>query len=126
MENQVNNLKILIAEDNQALRIILCGFVRCYSREILYAATGVEAIEICKNNPDIDLILIDFHMPVMNGCEAARQIRTFNKEVIIILETADSFSDETTEFSREGINDYFYKPYNRISLNNLVARYFNM
>jgi CheY-like chemotaxis protein len=42
------------------------------------------AVDICRNNPDIDLILMDMQMPGLNGYEATQQIREFNKTVIII------------------------------------------
>ena len=124
-ECEIKNLKILIADDDSTLRFILSNMVKCYAKEIFYAETGVEAIDVYKKNPDIDLILLDVHMPKMNGYETANQIKAINKEVIIIIETADSLSDITVENSREGINDYFFKPYNRTFLNQLIEKHFS-
>ena len=56
----VNNfklLKILIAEDDEVSALFLTTVVEKISREVLYAETGVEAIEVCRNNPDIDSII---------------------------------------------------------------------
>ena len=43
--------------------------VKKFSKEVLYASTGVDAVEVCRNNPDIDLVLMDIQMPDMNGYE---------------------------------------------------------
>lgn len=50
-----------------------------FTREILIAKTGIEAIETCRKNPDIDLVLMDIQMPDLNGYEATAKIREFNK-----------------------------------------------
>jgi CheY-like chemotaxis protein len=122
--DHINNLKILIADDDAALSMILGTMVTNYSKEILYAHDGTEAVEICKNNNDIDLILMDYYMPNMNGYEVIKRIRAFNKDVIIIIETANEITDITEKLPREGINDFFFKPYSRIFLNELILKYF--
>ena len=124
-ENKINNLKILIADDNDAIRMILGEMVRKYSRELLFAKTGNEAVSTFQNNPDIDLILMDVYMPEMNGYEATRIIRQINNEVIIIVETADKLSEVTEEFAGVKINDYLPKPYNKPYLNQLIIKHFN-
>ncbi len=124
-ESEIKNLKILIVDDDSTLRFILSNMIKSYAKEIFYAETGVDAIAVYKNNPDIDLILLDIHMPKMNGYETANQIKAINKDVIIIVETADSISDITGESTREGINDYFFKPYNKTFLNQLIEKHFS-
>ena len=123
--NQITNLKILIAEDNPALRFLLGNLLKDYSKEILYAENGEEAVELYKGNPDIDLIFLDFNMPKCNGYQVSRQIRKYNSDVIIIVETADSYSDVLQDATKEGINDFFFKPYNKSFLNKLILKYFS-
>ena len=122
---QIRNLKILIADDNEILRKVLTAMVKKYSREILYAETGDEAVAVYQNNPDIDLILMDFYMPNMNGYEATKLIRLINKEVIIFIQTALTNSDEIKESSGAEVNDYFDKPYNKTLFNQLIKKHFN-
>ena len=86
--NDVSNLKILIAEDDEVSTLLLEVELETYSKEILRVLSGIAAVEICRDNPNIDLILMDIKMPEMGGYEATRQIRTFNKDVIIIAQTA--------------------------------------
>jgi len=72
-------------------------------KEFLYAENGLEAVEICRNNPDIDLILMDIKMPVMNGYEATRQIRQFNKKSFIIAQTAFAFVGDREKAIRRAV-----------------------
>jgi len=89
------------------------------------AENGIEAVSIYKHHPDIDMILMDCHMPKMNGYEAINQIRAINKDVIIIVATADTYSDVLEHKSSGGINDFFFKPYDRKFLNQLIKKYFD-
>lgn len=122
--DHIFNLKILIVDDEDSLRMILGTMVTNYSREILFANDGAEAVNICKDNPDVDLILMDYYMPNMNGYEATKVIRNFNKDVIIIIETANEITDVTSKLRREGISDFFFKPYSRVFLNELITKHF--
>src|SRR5450759_4494695 len=84
---QLRNLKILIVEDDEISYSLLIRTVQKISTEVLHAITGFEAVEACRNNPDLDLVLMDIRMPQMDGLEAICQIRQFNKDVIIIAQT---------------------------------------
>ena len=120
---QINKIKILIVEDDEISHILLTKRLEKLSAEILHAYTGVEAIEACKKNPDIDLILMDIRMPVMNGHEATRIIREFNKEVTIIAQTAFALSGDREKAIESGCNDYITKPINKAELLALIDLY---
>ena len=83
----------------------------------------MEAIEACKKNPDIDLILMDIRMPVMNGHEATRIIREFNKEVIIIAQTAFALAGDREIAIEAGCNDYLTKPIDKAELLAIIDQY---
>jgi CheY-like chemotaxis protein len=93
------------------------------SYEVLHAITGVQAVEACRNNPDIDLVLMDIRMPRMDGNEASRQIRQFNKDVIIIAQTAYAFSGDREKAIEAGCNDYISKPIDQILLYELIKKH---
>ncbi len=124
-KNIIQNLKILIAEDDKPSETLMSIQVRKFSKEILKAKNGFDAVEICRNNPDTDLILMDIQMPVMNGYEATRQIREFNNEVVIIAQTAFAQSGDREKSIAAGCNDYISKPINKAELLTLIHRYFN-
>ncbi|OQX77620.1 MAG: hypothetical protein B6D64_08020 [Bacteroidetes bacterium 4484_276] len=120
---QHKDLKILIAEDDLIADAYLTIIVKKLSREILHATTGVEAVKLCRENPDIDLILMDIRMPEMDGHEATRQIRKFNKDVIIIAQTAYALSGDREIALQAGSNDYIAKPVDKKTLYEMISNY---
>lgn len=122
---KVEKLKILIAEDDKISELLLKKTVEVLAKEILIAKNGVQAIEIVRNNPDIDLIFMDIHMPELNGYESTQQIRQFNKDVIIIAQTANCFLGEKEKVIESGCNDYIVKPISKTELIWLVEKYFS-
>jgi PAS domain S-box-containing protein len=122
---QLKNLKILIVEDDEVSYSGLTRNLQKISKEVLHAITGVQAVEACRNNPDLDLVLMDIRMPNMDGNEATRQIRQFNKDVIIIAQTAYVFSGDKEKAIEAGCNDYISKPINKTLLYELIKKYIN-
>ena len=122
---QVNNLKVLVVEDDETSERLISINVHKFSDVILKARTGYESVEICRDNPDLDLILMDIQIPDMNGYEATRQIRQFNKEVVIIAQTALAMSGDRERAIESGCNDYISKPINKDKLLTLIIKYFN-
>ena len=121
--NKIKNLKILIAEDDETSEILISTIVKEYSREIIKARTGIETVEMCRKNPDINLILMDIQMPGLNGYEATRQIRQFNKDVIIIAQTAFGFTGDRKKAIEAGCNDYISKPIQKEILTFLIQKH---
>jgi signal transduction histidine kinase/ActR/RegA family two-component response regulator len=103
-------LKILIAEDEAVSDLLLGLIFKKFSFETLHAKTGAEAVEICRNHPDINLILMDMKMPEMNGLDAVQKIRGFNTSVVIIAQTAYALAGDKDSAIRAGCNDYITKP----------------
>ncbi len=124
-EVQLKNLKILIVEDDEISYSLLSRTLQKISKEVLHAITGVEAVEACRNNPDLDLVLMDIRMPEMDGNEATHQIRQFNKDVIIIAQTAYGFSSDKEKAIEAGCNDYISKPINKNLLYDLIKKHCN-
>jgi len=95
-----------------------------FGKEILKARTGLEAVEVCHNNPDIDLILMDIRMPEMSGYEATKEIRQFNKEVVIIAQTAYGLTGDREKAIEAGCNDYITKPIKKDELLAIIQKHF--
>ena len=119
----LQNLKILIVEDDEISHSLLSLTLDKISSEVLHAITGVEAVEACKNNSDLDLVLMDIRMPRMDGLEATRQIRQFNKSIIIIAQTAFGFVSDREKALVAGCNDYISKPINKTLLFELIKKH---
>ena len=123
-EAQIKNLKILIVEDDEPSEMLITRTVKKICKELLKVGTGVEAVRSCRNNPDFDLILMDIKMPIMDGYEATRQIRQFNKDVVIIAQTAYGLAGDRDKAIEAGCNDYISKPINITLLKQLIKKYF--
>jgi len=123
-ETRIKNLKILIAEDDEISREFITNLVQKCSRKILFSNTGIETVEACNENPDVDLILMDIRMPDMDGYEATRQIRQFNKDIIIIAQTAYALSGDREKAIEAGCNGYISKPINKNEFLVLLEKYF--
>ena len=103
-------MKILIAEDDEISMMLVSIAVNTFCNNIIEVGTGTAAVEACRNNPDIDLVLMDIQMPEMNGYEATRSIREFNKDVVIIAQTAFALSFDKNKALECGCNDSLSKP----------------
>jgi len=117
-------LKTLIVEDDEYSEKFITIRIKKFCKEIIIARTGVEAVEICQNNPDIDLVLMDIRIPEMNGYEAASQIRQFNKNVVIIAQTAYALLGDKEKAIEAGCNDYISKPILKDEFYTLIQKYF--
>jgi len=126
IENKIlpKKLKTLIVEDDENSAMLLQHMMECHTREILYAINGAEAVEQFSKCSDIDIIFMDMNMPVMNGYIAAQKIRQFNKDVIIIAQSAYVFEDDKEKAINAGCNDYIIKPLNSVQLMDLINKYF--
>ncbi len=123
-EKSKGNLKILIAEDDKTSEILMSLVIKMLGKELIVVRNGKEAVEACRNNPDIDLIMMDVKMPEMDGYEATREIRKFNTEVKIIAQTAYGLVGEREKALDAGCNDYISKPLNLELFKVLVQKHF--
>lgn len=113
----LESLTILIAEDSAADRMLLSSIVRRQGHQVLTAANGAEAVEVFRLQCP-QLVLMDAMMPVMDGFEAARQIKALAGEnlVPIIFLTSLSESEALARCLEVGGDDFLAKPYNQVIL----------
>ena len=115
--------KILIAEDDEISGMLISMAIKAFGKNVLKTSTGIETVEVCRNNPDLDVVLMDIKMPEMDGYEATRQIRQFNNDVIIIAQTAYALPGDREKALEAGCNDYIAKPFGQSSLTALMKKY---
>jgi len=105
-------LTILVAEDNKTNQLIAKSVLHQAGIEAIIAGDGQAAVELYQqNNNKIDLILMDLHMPVMNGYEAAQEIRKMSDSVPIVAMTADVIMGVKEKCEQSGIYHYISKPF---------------
>jgi len=102
--------KFLIVEDDKNSAMLLKTMLNDIAEKITHANTGENAIEECRNQDDFDVIFMDIKMPGISGHETVKRIREFDKDVIIIAQTAYAMSGDREKAISSGCNDYISKP----------------
>lgn len=115
-------IKILIAEDDVASQMFLKVITRKISEDVLIVDNGIKAVETITSNDDIDIILMDIQMPLLSGDEATKKIREFNKDVIIIAQSAYNQFSESSVFKEIGFDHFISKPINKDKLIELLDK----
>jgi len=121
---QVKQLKILLVEDDKLSKYLIEILLREIDCTLIYATNGIEAIEACRANDNLDLVLMDIRMPEMGGYEATRKIREFNKDIIIIAQTAHALKGDAEKSIEAGCNEYISKPIDKVELFGIIHSYF--
>ncbi len=116
---------ILIAEDIDFSFLYIEAVLRRTGIKILWAQNGKEAIEHIKSNSDIDLVMMDMHMPIMNGYEASEIISGLRPELPIIAQTAFVLPEDVKKCYTAGCTGYLAKPIRKEQLLNTLAEYFD-
>ncbi len=103
------NLKVIIAEDDLNSFLIYSAYARNANWNIIHVTNGIEAVETARENQDVDLILMDIRMPLMNGATAAKKIREFLPDVVIIAQSAFA-PNQNGDNDNSLFNKYVTKP----------------
>jgi len=115
---------LLLAEDEEDNASFIQTALIPSGINIITVINGFEAVEICRKNKDISLVLMDIKMPEMDGLEATRIIRSFNKEIPIIATTAYALSSDAEKCIEAGCDDYIPKPIMIDQLLFIIDKYF--
>lgn len=117
------NILILVVEDEESNYRYIKEILKNSGIKLLRAETGTKAVQICKEEEKIDLILMDLKLPEMDGYEASKRIRKILPKVPIIAQTAFALEDEKEEAFIAGCNDYITKPFKKEVLLAAIAKY---
>jgi len=123
----LGHLKILLAEDDSINQLYLKGFLQSFNWQVETAFNGEQALEKYKNGT-FDIILMDGQMPKMDGLEATKYIRQFEKEnnkphTPIIAITGYAIQEDRDKFLQAGLDDYITKPINENKLFDVIKKY---
>lgn len=114
---------ILIAEDETNNFLLIREYLSEPVFTIIHVENGLDAVNICKNRKDIDVILMDVKMPVMDGIEATRQIKIMKPEIPVIAVTAYAYDIDKKRLIDSGFDEYLPKPLKRESLLKMINRF---
>ena len=116
-----NNRVVLITEDEEVNFFYLKTLLKKTEAIILRAKNGKEAVDIiAEHKGGVDLILMDINMPVMDGYEAMRIIKSKHPDLPIIAQTAYTLNNDRHKCLKAGFNDYIAKPVNKVALFRMV------
>lgn len=114
---------ILVAEDDPAGAHLLGKMLGATGARVAFAKNGEEAIEIVRNYPEIELVLMDLKMPKMNGFDATREVKKLRKDLPVIAQTAFAMSGDKEKAQDAGCDDYLSKPINRKNLFSVLRKF---
>jgi two-component system, cell cycle response regulator DivK len=115
---------ILVAEDIELNYMYIHEILEPTGAIIIHAENGKKAVDYCFNNENIDLVLMDILMPVMNGYDATKQIKSFRKDIPVIAQTAYALTEDRGKALKAGCDDFIAKPIGRNELLRKIDRFF--
>lgn len=108
-------MRALVVDDSRTVRLILRKILQEMGTDVVEAGDGLEALEQLQRNPDIELVLVDWNMPVMNGLDfilAVRAQAAFDS-VRIVMVTTETEGEQVARALRAGANEYVMKPFTK-------------
>ena len=120
----LNTKMILICEDEEYNFILLDSILTRHGVNIIWAKDGRETLDAFKEKPDdINLILMDIHMPILNGYDCTREIKKDRPDIPVIAQTAYAMSGERELSKEAGCDGYISKPIQIEQLLELISSY---
>ncbi|MGB0684254.1 MAG: ATP-binding protein [Magnetovibrionaceae bacterium] len=119
--------RVLVVDDNDINREVACGFLEGLGLDSCQAENGEEAVSLARAG-GVDLILMDLHMPVMDGLEAAQAIRALGpdfRQMPILALTADAMKGVSESCREAGMNGYLAKPFTKAELKAAIEKAFS-
>ncbi|MDD3320554.1 MAG: response regulator [Paludibacter sp.] len=115
-----HNYTILIADDDEMNYILLTFMLEETTVSIVRAENGAEAVDLCKSDKKIDLILMDVKMPIMDGIDATRAIKSFRPNLPIIIQSAHILEEVKQNCFAAGCDNFFDKPFDENIFYNVI------
>ncbi len=116
---------ILVVDDSPTNFFLIKTALRYTNVKLLWAKNGLEAVQECGKEQQIDLILMDIRMPIMDGYSATREIRRNNPDLPIIAQTSYAMQGDRDQSIEAGCSDYIAKPISLVELKNKISNYFD-
>lgn len=115
VERLVKNqgVKILVAEDSSTSRLFIKILLKQYGFEVIEVENGQEALAQLEADPDIRMLITDYNMPLVNGYDLVRMLRSNNRfqDLVIIGLSAEGDNSLSAKFIKAGANDFLRKPF---------------
>ena len=123
LSHDFGKITLLVADDDDIGFLYLHELLNLNNMTILRARDGKNAVELCRDHPEIKMVFMDIKMPVMNGLDAIRLIRQFRKDLPIIIQTAYARIEDREEALKAGCDEYLSKPIKQEELFTFLRKY---
>jgi signal transduction histidine kinase len=111
IHQSISDKIVLLADDEIMLRDLLAELLESNGYNVIKVISGTEALKVLTEEIKVDIIILDYNMPEMNGLDCAAEIRKFNKEIPIILSSGSFGMNGNTDLKEKGIDSFVNKPY---------------
>lgn len=118
---RLRDLKLLFVEDEEDLLQIISDALTKLQANFLTATNGLEALDIIKDNPDIDAVITDINMPYMNGLDMIKNMNDNGIEIPIIIMSAHTETEYIAKAKEYGVDEYLLKPFDFIKFIELIT-----
>jgi CheY-like chemotaxis protein/signal transduction histidine kinase len=115
--------KILVVEDSRMAFDLIAKLFKDSGAEFVLEPDGTKAVTRCRQDPSVDLVLMDIQLPVMDGYEATRQIKHHRPDLPVIAQTANALSDDRKKALDAGCDEYIAKPIDKEEMGEKVDRF---
>ena len=113
--------KVLVVDDDKAVRTTILKILKTKGYKTTEASSGKEAIEKASSN-SLDIVLLDFMMPTINGMDVLVELRKSKPKIKVIMMTGFATVDNAVEAIKKGASDYITKPFNADELDATIRR----
>jgi CheY-like chemotaxis protein len=114
---------ILIVEDEDSSKRLIETLLEPLNVNVLSVSSGEEAVELCQNNENINLVLMDLKLPHMSGFEATTRIKNLHKNIYVVAQTALIYENEKEQSIKCGCDDFITKPIKTKRLINTINKF---
>jgi CheY-like chemotaxis protein len=122
MEQLLKNKKILVVEDEETNWFLLRDILEGFSAKVFWAEIGQRAIDMVSEGEKFDLILMDIHLPAMDGLEVTEKIKSLNQDIPIIAQTAFALDTEIQNCYDAGCDGVVLKPFSIPELSGVIKK----
>jgi two-component system chemotaxis response regulator CheY len=108
-------MRALVIDDSRAVRLLIGNMLREIGMQVVEAADGRQALDQLRDNPDVELALVDWNMPEMSGLEFIHAVRAQRRHdpLRILMVTTETETDQVVRALAAGANEYLMKPFTK-------------
>jgi two-component system chemotaxis response regulator CheY len=108
-------MRALVIDDSRTVRVIIGGILRELGHDVIEAANGQEGLDRLQQNAGVELVLVDWNMPVMNGLDFIKTVRSQRvyDPVRLMMVTTETEQEQLLRALEAGANEYVMKPFTK-------------